>query len=122
MLEALTEEVGAAMARVVYIPDDFGNEIVAPSGYYQPHQEESIDYNGRRLLYTLGTACIEASCCGKGSWAYLRVEGYVVDSDSSQGRDGGTHLEVETIEDSGEKVAIGKLLSERHPGARIEFR
>jgi len=110
------------MARTVYVREDFGDEVAAPSGYYQPLEEAFVDYNGKRLLCIVGTACIEASCCGIGSWLYLRVEGYVVDNDSSQSQSGGTCQEIETIEDDGEKRAITKLLLDKHPGARIEFR
>jgi hypothetical protein len=110
------------MTRTIYVPEDFGNEVATPSGYYQPLEEESIDYNGKRLFYILGTACIEASCCGIGSWEYLRVEGYVVENDSSQSQDGETYPEIETVENDSEKTAITKLLLDKHPGARIEFR
>ena len=110
------------MARSRYVPDEFGNEVAAPSGYYQPLEQGSIDYDGKRLLYTLGIACVEASCCGIGSWNYLRVEGYVVENDSSQNQSDAKDIEIETIEDDSEKTAISELLLDRHPGARIEFR
>lgn len=110
------------MSRTRYAREDLGSELAAPSGYYQPLEEAVLDHNGKRLLYVLGTACIDASCCGVGSWEYLRVEGYVVDADSSWSQGDGTYLEIDTIEDSGEKAAIGKLLLDEHPGARVEFR
>jgi hypothetical protein len=110
------------VARSRYVPEDLGNEVAAPSGYYQPLEESFLDYDGKRVLYILGTACIEASCCGIGNWAYLRVEGYVVEGDSSLGEDNGRYDEIETIEDDNEKTAISRLLLEKHPGARLEFR
>jgi hypothetical protein len=110
------------MTRSIYVPEAFGIEVEAPSGYYLPLAEECVDYNGKKLVYILGTACIDASCCGVGSWEYLRVEGYVVENDSSRSQGDGTHLEIETIEDDSEKTAIGKVLLDKHPGARIEFR
>lgn len=105
-----------------YVPEVFGDEVAAPSGYYVPLEEGFVHYNGRRLLYVSGTACIEASCCGIGSWQYARVEGYVVENDSSQSHGDGTGLEIETIEDEGDRMAIRTLLLDKHPGARIEFR
>jgi hypothetical protein len=81
-----------------------------------------MDYNGKQLLYIVGTACIEASCCGIGSWKYLRVEGYVIEKDSSRSQGDRTYLEIETIENDSDKAAISKLLLDKHPGARIEFR
>lgn len=109
------------MARSAYSPDDLGKEVVAPSGYYQPLEEGSLDYDGKRLLYTLGTACIEASCCGRGSWDYLRVEGYVVAGPATDAN-GGRRVEVDTVEDAKDKAAIRGILQEEYPEARIEFR
>jgi hypothetical protein len=109
------------MARSSYVPEDLGNEIAAPSGYYQPLEAGFLDYGGKRLLYTLGTACVEASCCGRGSWNYLRVEGYVV-GNAADGQVAGQPLEIDSIEDESERSAIGRLLLEKHPGVRIEYR
>jgi hypothetical protein len=110
------------MARTRYVPEDVGVEVCAPSGYYQPLEEALIDYHDRPVLYVLGVACIEASCCGTGDWQYLRVEGYVVQGGRGRGGKVESPVEIETIEDEGEKRAIGELLLERHPGAKIEFR
>ena len=74
-----TDQTGwGTIARTSYTREAFGSEVSAPSGYYVPLQEEWIDYDGRRLLCVAGTVCIEASCCGTGSWSYVRVEGQVV--------------------------------------------
>ena len=113
------------MARATYTPESLGTEIEAPSGYYTPIEERFIDLDGKRLLYVLGSACIETSCCGTGSWSYARVEGYVVGQHSLErprGEAGGTPLEIETVEDAAERTVIGTLLLDRHPGIRIEFR
>ena len=69
------------MARSLYTHEELGREIEAPSGYYQPMEEAWLAFQGRQLLYVLGAACIEASCCGVGSWSYLRVEGYSAEDD-----------------------------------------
>ena len=110
------------VARATYIPEDVRNEVTTPSGYYQPVDKAFADYEGKTLLYTSGVACIEASCCGTGTWQYVRVEGYVVEDEPCRDRSAEDRLEIETIEGVDEKAAISKLLLRRHPGARIEFR
>jgi hypothetical protein len=110
------------MARTTYVPEDFGREIEAPSGYYQPVAEEWLDHDGKRLLYVLGTACIEASCCGVGSWNYLRVEGYLTDDVPPRDPSGPKQLEIDTIDRQAEREAIATILGDRYPGVRIEFR
>lgn len=107
---------------MAYIPEELGVEVVAPSGYYVPRAEEVVEHGGRRLLCVLGSFCIEASCCGVGSWNYLRVEGYVVDEDDCWSGVDGARLQIDTIEDADERTVISGLLLDRHPGVRIEFR
>jgi hypothetical protein len=110
------------MTSARYVPEDLGCEVAAPSGYYQPLEEAFLGLSGKRLLYILGTACIDASCCGTSSWQYLRVEGFVVENDSPQSKGDADYVEVDTIEDDADKAAIRELLLGKHPGARIEFR
>jgi hypothetical protein len=110
------------MAQAKYVPEELGKEVAAPAGYYLPLHEESLEHAGRRLLFVVGSACIEASCCGVGSWEYLRVEGYVIEDGLSAKREPGTSLVIETIEDLSEQTAIRRLLGQKYPRARIEFR
>lgn len=107
--------------------DEFGEEVAAPSGYYQPVREELVDHEGRRVLVVVGVACIETSCCGVGCWEYLRVEGYLtqegVDAVLGVPAPGGEiSLDVDTVTDEDDKAAISRLLTKAHPGARVEFR
>jgi hypothetical protein len=117
--------IEATVARATYMPESLGTEIAAPSGYYTPIEERFLDQDGKRLLYVLGSACVETSCCGTGSWSYARAEGYVVEQhppERTRGEAGGIPVEVETVEGAAERSAIDALLLERHPGVRIEFR
>ena len=110
------------MARATYVPEDFGTEVVVPSGYYQPIKEDLVAFDGKQVLYVLGSACVEASCCGIGSWAYVRVEGFVVGEEDPGDESDRKSTQIDTITAERDKAAIGALLLDRHPGARIEFR
>jgi hypothetical protein len=111
-----------AMAKTTYSRSNLGSEVQAPWGYYQAQEEGHLAYSGRQVLYTLGSACIEASCCGKGSWNYARVEGYVDEAGGHSDPAGMGPVEVDTVEDFGARAAITKLLGEEYPGVRVEFR
>ncbi len=113
------------MAKASYSRNDLGVEVQAPWGYYQPFEEVAMEYGGRQLLYTLGSACVEASCCGHGSWSYARVEGYPSDDlVAPDPVDDAVHaaVEIDTIEDASERAAIAQALMQKHPGVRVEFR
>jgi len=123
---------------VKYVLDAVSRETTAPAGYYVPREEGFLDYQDRKVLYTLGDVCIETSCCGTGSWSYVRVHGYLVGEAASQDEQGTPSqaeqgapsqaepgrrcFEVDTTEDLADRVAICQLLMEKHPGARVEFR
>jgi hypothetical protein len=110
------------VAKSAYSSGDFGTEVQAVWGYYQPMEAGVLEFAGKPLLYTLGSACIEASCCGKGSWNYVRVEGYVAEGGPEWRPGGSDTVEIDTIEGTQEQAAIAKLLAEKHPGFRVEFR
>lgn len=112
------------MARVTYVTEALGAEMEAPSGYYVPREEAFLEHEGKRLLYILGTMCIEASCCGIGRWDYVRVHGYVADTESetSAASERSSELQIDTIEDVGEKQSVVKQLLVLYPDVRVEFR
>jgi hypothetical protein len=109
------------MTKFTYSRDGMGVEVQAPWGYYRPLEEGTLDYTGRRVVYTLGSACVEASCCGHGSWEYARVEGYLGAGADWQPGGAGT-LELDSVDTGEEKAAIAALLTEQYPGVRVEFR
>ena len=110
------------MPRVKYVPEDFGKEIVAPSGYYQPIEKQVVDFNGKKLLYILGSACVDSSCCGIGSWEYVRVEGYVAAEAAPEKPNQEPSYEIDTIETESEKEAISKFIVDKFKNAKIDFR
>ena len=110
------------MTRVTYTPEEHGKEVEAPWGYYQPMEVDMLEQADRTVLYTLGSACVEASCCGVGSWSYARVEGFVVGDIPPEGIGESTPIDVETVEGPEARVEITRAIQEKHPGVRVEFR
>ena len=80
-----------------------------------------LPYNEREVIYILGQACIEASCCGAANWSYIQVPGFFV---RKHIRGGGSTLpvsEIETIQDEEDRNTIRQSLTKKHPGAQIEI-
>ena len=65
------------------------------AGYYTPQKEVRLPHNGREVLYVIGRAVIESSCCGSGSWIYAIVPGYIV---NWQNQRNGADLPVSEVE------------------------
>jgi len=74
------------------------------------------------VLYLLGLAGIEASCCGKGGCAFIKVPGYIRFWKKEINESGHTVSEVERIVAEDSQREIRKILEEKHPGFKqIEF-
>lgn len=63
---------------------EIGKDIATGiAGYYTLLKEVRLPFKDREVLYVVGRAVLESSCCGTGDWTYATVPGYVVDWRSS---------------------------------------
>ena len=69
------------------------------AGYYTPQKEVRLKYNNREVLYVIGQAVVEASCCGNKSWNYALVPGYIINWQNKRNEAGLPVSEVEPISD-----------------------
>ncbi len=107
---------------VEFIHPNLGEEVSARAGYYCALEEHILPYGDRELLYILGHACIDNSCCGGNSnWGYVQVPGFVVRKHVRQEDSGLTVTEIEIIEDEDSRREIRKIIMALHPGAQIEL-
>ena len=100
---------------------ELGQEVQALAGYYVPQEEHLWLYNGREVIYILGHACVEASCCGVGNWSYVQVPGYLVRKHIRSGETASPISEVELIRNGEDRNSITQSLLKRHPGAQIDI-
>jgi len=98
-----------------------GEEKRSISGGYTVQEENILLYKDRKVFYVRGSACLDSSCCGSGNWNYIQVIGYLLNEDKEDENKSLQSWEADTIEDRDEQIAISKILTEKHPGARIEF-
>jgi len=82
------------------------------AGYYVLYREVTMPYKDRQVLYLVGKAVIESSCCSTGSWVYASVPGYVVGWHTSE-QDGSPVSEVEPIKDPLEREELNKIIEEK---------
>jgi hypothetical protein len=96
-------------------------EVRTLSGYYVPREEHLLPHDGREVLYIVGDACIEASCCGVASWSYVQVPGFLIRRGLHGEGTAPTVSEVETIEGKEARNAVTESLLKLYPGARVEI-
>ncbi|MDH4265368.1 MAG: hypothetical protein OEW45_06995 [Deltaproteobacteria bacterium] len=91
-------------------------------GSYLFVEEGTISFQGKEVLYLLGMAGVESSCCGTGGCAFIKVPGYVLSWKKAWSESGQSISEVERIVSEESQTAIRKILQEKHPGfQQIEF-
>jgi hypothetical protein len=60
-----------------YVHPKLGQEITAIGGHYVFGKEIRLPYNGREILYYVGYAVLDSTCCGVGGCAYVLVPGFI---------------------------------------------
>ena len=89
--------------------------------FYTPEKEVRLKYNGSEVLYVVGTAVVEAACCGTGTWKYVIVPGYIVNWQNTKNEDSLPVSEVEPIADKKVQTAIRQVIQKKEAASLISF-
>jgi len=105
-----------------YIHPEMNKRVEFFGGVYSFIEEGKLAYRGKEVLFSLGIANIEASCCGMRGYAFIKVPGYVLSWKKRIDEHGRAPSEIEEIADEESQGAIRKILEEKFPGfSQIEF-
>ena len=96
-------------------------EIASLAGHYTLQKEVRLRYKNREVLYILGHAAIESSCCGISNYEYVIVPGYIISWRNEKNDYGVLTSEVERISDGATKKELNRIISKRENTANIEF-
>lgn len=108
--------------RTKYTHLELGKEVeVGIAGYYVPHKEVRLKHNGRDILYVIGKAVIESSCCGSGNWIYAIIPGYVVEWQGGKNADGLAVSEVEPISEKDVQEEVRATLETAEDAVMVGF-
>jgi hypothetical protein len=61
-----------------YIHPSLNEEVTAIGGHYVSEKDDRVAINGREVLYIIGYAVVDTSCCGMGGGRFAVVPGWVV--------------------------------------------
>ncbi len=96
-------------------------EVLSISGRYELEREERLWCAGREVLYVVGSAVVDSSCCGYGGCRYAVVPGFVLSWESGRNQEGLPTSEVEPITDASLKEEIRRLIEEREQVSQVQF-
>jgi len=117
-------EEGLAISGSVFefVHPELNQRVEFFSGGYLFMEEGKLHFRGKEVLYLVGKAGIESSCCGTGGCAFIKVPGYIRAWKRGRNETGRPVSEVERVEAQDQQKEIQDLLREKHPGfSQIEF-
>ena len=91
------------------------------SGYYIVEKEERLKYKEKEVLYVIGHAVIDNSCCGVGGCCYALVPGYVINWKTRDDDSENPVSDVEPVTDTDSKVDIARIIKDIETVTQIEF-
>jgi hypothetical protein len=104
-----------------YVHQELSQEVTAIGGHYVLTKEARLPFRGREVLYLVGCAVVDSSCCGPGGCAYALVLGCVLRWKGKTNEDGLAVSQVESIRDEATQREIGRLIEEEEPVHQVTF-
>ena len=109
------------MANIKYTHSQLNEELYAISGHYSLEKEVRLKYNNSEVLYVVGHAVIDTSCCGTGGCRYALVPGYIINWQNETNESNLPVSEVETISDKAIKDDIQRIIKEKEVITQVDF-
>lgn len=104
-----------------FIHPELGQEITAIGGHYVFNSEQRLRFDGRQVLYLVGYAVVDTSCCGVGGCAYAMVPGYVRAWKYKKNESNEPVSQIEPVSDADDQVAISQLIQKKEGVQQVTF-
>lgn len=96
-------------------------EITAIGGHYVFIKEGRLDYRTDQILYHVGYAVIDSSCCGTGGAAYASVAGFIRSWHCGDADNGRPISRIEPIQNRAVQNAIRRIIHARESVPQVDF-
>ena len=106
---------------VDFIHPKLNKTVKAIGGEYVFIKEEVLSYQGREVLYLVGCAIFDTTCCGTGGCCYARVPGFILDSKYKTNEDGRPVSSVTPIAEPAAQKEIRRAIGSRETVQQVEF-
>ncbi len=91
-------------------------------GSYFLTEEGIIHLQGKEVLYFVGVAGLDASCCGRSGCAFIKVPGFLMSGERKHNGSGRSISEVSPIVEDENRKRVNQILKEKYPEVtQIEF-
>jgi len=96
-------------------------EFEAIGGRYRFLKEEVLEFGGRSVLYLVGAAIFDTTCCGVGGCGYVLVPGYLVKKHVREDDSGTPVSLVEPIKSDSLRKELREVLLSRESVNQVNF-
>lgn len=104
-----------------FVHPKLGQEVTAIGGHYVFGKEIRLPYHSREILYYVGYAVLDSTCCGVGGCAYVFVPGYITQWKYKINEDGGSVSKVDPIRDHSDQKEIRSLIQKKEMVFQVTF-
>jgi len=107
-------------------PQDFthphlGQEVTAIGGHYVFGKEIRQAYHNREILYFVGYAVLDTTCCGVGGVAYVLVAGFIRQWKYKKNESDCFVSQIETIDDQTIQKEVRRVIQKREMVYQVTF-
>jgi hypothetical protein len=104
-----------------YVHEKLNEEVEAIGGHYLFDKEVRLSFECREVLYLVGFAVVDRSCCGPGGCGFAVVIGYVVSWKSGIDDKGRPISQVEPIHEKPIQQELTRLIQQSEVVTQVQF-
>jgi hypothetical protein len=104
-----------------FVHPQLGREVTAIGGHYVFTREIRLPCDGREILYLVGYAVLDTTCCGVGGCAYVVVPGYIKKWKYKFDRNDFPISKVESIRNRIDQKQVRNLIQKREMVFQVNF-
>ena len=104
-----------------FVHPELGREVTAIGGHYVFGRKSRLPYNGREILYFVGYAVLDSTCCGVGGCAYVLVPGFIIHWKCKKNQDDCFVSKVDPIRDEAIQKDVRRLIQKKEMVFQVTF-
>lgn len=104
-----------------YVHPVLNEEITSVSGFYTLIKEARLIFQGREVLYYIGHAAFDTSCCGEGGCAYAFIAGFIDNWKVKKSKEGYDISQIEKIYDDSARKEIAAIIKTKEGVHQTNF-
>lgn len=104
-----------------FVHPELGREVTAIGGHYVFGREIRLPYHGREILYFVGYAVLDSTCCGVGGCAYVLVPGFIKQWKCKKNQDDCFVFKVNPIRDEVLQKDVRRLIQKKEMVFQVTF-